>query len=236
MIIADVRTEYKTRTGDSNLTDAQIDRKINAAIKLLDKLTHFEHAPARYFEKLTAVGTHIVQLTAACRQIDSVWIIELGEGRTRLEKVNYDWLRAEYSDFTDITNDTPVYYALAVNRDTEGFNPADASLVDYAAYIDTVDADKSSRAIEIMPPIDKEYLLEVHGKFYSHTLSDSHTENWWTLNYLELVLNAALYLYEIDLRNTEGANDYLRMVKLEVDELSKDTAEEATVDATVMEG
>lgn len=235
MAISDLRTALKTRSGDSNLTNAECDSFINTGIRLLDRMTETTHGPARAFQKLTILGTHTVQLTSACRAVSSVWIIDKTAGRIELIKADYQWLRGEYSELSSLTKGQPIYYALGVNRDTDGFNPADIAYADYAAYIDTIDADTNQRALEIMPPIDKEYLIEIHGKFYSTALSDTVTNNWWSANASEAVLLSALYYYESHLRNTEGAKDYFNTLSIELTELTKDYAEE-TAAATIMEG
>ena len=234
MTIAELRAAFKTRSGDAGLTNAEIDVFINAGLKLLDFMTEFAHAPARAFI-LAAIGTKQDQFSSICRAVQEVWGVHKLNGRHKLEKVRYRDLRAEYADLDSVSNGKPLYYAPGLLRATpHTFDPS--TLADYSAYIDTVSSDFQYRSVTFMPPCDEEYLIEVHGLFHSPELSDTNTQNWWSVNYSEAVLNAALYHFEISFRNTEGANDYLKAVTLVTNEISNDKYEEDAAEISVMEG
>ncbi|MCK5640919.1 MAG: hypothetical protein KAJ19_08985, partial [Gammaproteobacteria bacterium] len=74
------------------------------------------------------------------------------------------------------------------------------------------------------------------GKFHSPTLSDAYIENWWGVNYPDLVINAALFKLEAHYRNSEGMNDYLKDITIMVKGLDYDRAEEDSQDYTAMRG
>lgn len=237
MTISELRTIFMERSGDINLLNSDIDNFINNGIKLLDRITEFTHAPAKLYQKLTTLGTKTVSFSADCRVLREVWIIDKVDGRIELEKIPDANLRTYYNNFADLSNAKPAYYATTSLRDfPESFNPADSAYVDYADYIDTIDSDFNFRGITILPPIDKEYLIELIGKFNSSLLSDTITQNWWSVNQHEMVIIAGLYYFELSLRNTEGSKDYLRAIETLVSQLNNDTYEEDFANPVSMEG
>ena len=237
MTISELRAIFKERSGDINLLNSDIDNFINNGIKLLDRVTEFTHAPSKLYQKLSTPGTKTVSFSSDCRVLSEVWIIDKVDGRTELEKIPDANLRTYYNQFSSLANSKPLYYATTSLRDfPESFNPADASLVDYVNYIDTVNSDFNFRGITILPPIDKEYLIELIGKFNSPLLSDTVTQNWWSINHHEMVITSSLYYFEISLRNTEGSKDYLRAIETMATQINNDTYEEDFANPVSMEG
>ena len=235
MTISELRTLFKTRSGDLNMTDADIDKHINSGISVLDRLTEFSHAPAKYYAEL-AIGASFHTFTSKNRVIQEVWIIKANTGRSKLEKVNHSDLREQYSDIPNTTGDLPLYYAVDINRAyPEDFDETNLPAA-FQPYIDTVTADYNIKGILFAPPTDEVYVLEVIGKFHSPTLSDTFTQNWWSVNYPELTLSAALRQLEISYRNTEGANDYMNAMKVELKGIDYDKAEEESTEFQVMRG
>jgi len=236
MPISDLRNSFKERSGDINLTNKEVDNFINTGIKLLDKITEYTHSPAKLYQKITA-GTTAMAFTSFCRVLKEVWLIDANTGRVELEKVADTELRTVYANLSTLAAAKPKYYSNSLLRDVpESFDPADPTLTAYAQYIDTVNADYGFRGITIMPKADTEYLIELIGKFNSPVLSDTVTDNWWSINDNELVIQSALYFFELSLRNAEGAKELLTSIRLLTGEISKDTYEEDYANPVIMEG
>jgi len=236
MPISDLRNSFKLRSGDINLSNKEIDGFINTGIKLLDKITEYTHAPAKLYQTVAA-GTATFTFSSFCRVLKEVWIIDANTGRAELEKVVDAELRTAYAKLTTLTTAKPKYYSNTTIRDfPESFDPANPALAAYTDYIDTINSDFSFRGITLIPKPDKEYLIELLGKFNSAPLTDTVVDNWWSVNDDEAVIQAALYFFELSLRNTEGAKELLSSIRLLTGEISKDTYEEDYANPVVMEG
>lgn len=86
-------------------------------------------------------------------------------------------------------------------------------------------------------PLDKEYQVEIFGKFYSIPVSNTALDNWWVLNFSETVLAAALYKMQlIFFKNSEGAKDYLSEVQVTTGQLNYDQAEQEGNAVSRMDG
>lgn len=234
MTLQELRILFIERSGDINITNTKMDNFINQGVKFLDELTDYIHTAAKQYIEI-AINSSILNLPSNCRVIDEVWVISATTGRTQLAKVSTAVLRAMYNDFTDIDSGKPVYYTLRIVRaNPSDFDPTDFPT--YAAYMDTIIADYSAKGITIMPPADTTYLIEVIGKFYSPTLTESYNNNWWSYNHPELVITAALYRLEMSYKNTEGANGYLTAINTEILSIIHDKIDEEQVGMNMMEG
>ena len=235
MVISDIRTLFKERSGDLNMTDADIDRHINNGIQLLDMLTQYSHAPAKHYAELVA-GSYRHTFNSVCRAVKEVWIIDSADGRSKLEKVTLSALREQYPDVPDTDAGKPLYYANAINRSyPETFDETTLS-AEFRDHIDTSITAYNIDGILFMPPTDETYVIEVIGKFHSPALSDAVMQNWWSVNYDEAVLLAALHKLETFYRNSEGAADYMRTLSGTIKGISDDKAEEDAQDYSVMIG
>lgn len=233
--IAELRLIFTDRSGDLNMADADIDRYVNAGVELLDMLTQFSHAPAKYYAEL-AIGSYNHTFGSKNRVVYEVWIIDGAEGRTKLEKINYSDLREQYSDVPNTARDTPLYYAVDINRAFPTTFDETALDVSLRPHIDTVAADYLVKGIMFMPPTEKLYGLEVIGKFHSPVLSDLYTQNWWSVNYPDLTILAAMYQLEGHYRNTAGMQDYMKTMSEVLKGISDDRAEEDAANFSVMRG
>ncbi len=67
-------------------------------------------------------------------------------------------------------------------------------------------------------------------------VEDDDDENFWMLNYPDLVTKAALQRLEVSYRNTAGANDWLTSLKLDLIDLDMELLEESIAGVDEMEG
>jgi hypothetical protein len=236
MPLSDLRTDFIERTGREDLVSADIDKFINDGLKILDELSNFEKAPARAFPVLAA-NAYTVDFSSQCRLIKSVWVLEKQVGRFRLELVDEEELREFYSLPSTVEKGRPTYYSPRIIRaHPDTFDKGVSPYTDYTEFIDTTVDYKNYRGITVMPPADKEYVLEIRGKFFSPALTDSATDNWWSINHYDAVLLAALYKYELSMRNTEGTKDHMAGLLPILSGIDLDIAEEESVNVTRMEG
>ena len=220
MSITTLRSEFRIRTGDLNILDADIDNYINRGIKTLDSLTEYSHALAKHFV-LKPIATQAVGLSSNCRAIREVYLIDATTGRAIVGKITQKQMRDLYPDAINGTNGKPIYYAIdEVRSYPDAFDETVAANVPYAKYINTQIINWTARGIEFNHP----------------DLSATVTENWWTLQWHEAVMLAAMYHMEITYRNSEGANDYLLGIKNIVNGIDKDNADEESYNATQMLG
>lgn len=91
--------------------------------------------------------------------------------------------------------------------------------------------------ILLMPPVDvsNKYSLEIRGLFYTDTLVNATDATFWTEVHPGLLTKAAAYELEVDYRNTEGMNDWMAAIRLEIDGIDKDIVEEEIAGITEME-
>lgn len=235
MTIAELRVLFTGRSGDINMDNVDVDRYINSGIELLDLLTEYSHAPAKYYGQVAA-GEYFHTFGSKNRVIKEVWIIDSEDGRSRLEKVTHSNLREFYPDINTAEAGKPLYYAVDINRAyPSGFDETSLPLA-FRPHIDTVANDYNIKGILFGMPMDEVYVVEVIGKFHSFVLSDAYTQNWWSVNYPDLVNLAAMYQLETHYRNSEGANDYMNTMKTILKGLDYDKAEEDSEEYTAMRG
>lgn len=94
----------------------------------------------------------------------------------------------------------------------------------------------TSMTLSILPPADAAYTLEITGRFWSPALSADADTNWWSVNHPGLVVLAALYVHEVSMRNTAGANDWLAAIERRIRSIDYDDAERSMVDFTELAG
>lgn len=61
----------------------------------------------------------------------------------------------------------------------------------------------------------------VYGKFFSESLRENEDVNYWSEQHPETLLKAALYELEVFYRNSEGANDWLNAVLVDLQDIEQ---------------
>ena len=229
MDLTDVRADFTRISGRSELTIVQVDRYINRGQNYLDLLTEFKHARARDFQ-VVAANVMSVSFTSKCRVIQEVWAMD-DTTRWKLQKYDMDAFRSEFPAIASaLDTGPPLYYTPAILRT----NPDPITIADFTQYLGFMDVNVTGTShayngVVFRPPTDKQYVVEVFGKFYTPDLTAANPDSWWTATAYSTILHAALRELEIDYRNTEGSKDWEEAIIKVTSVLSMDGAEEDAV-------
>ena len=237
MNLVEIRQKFVELSGHYDLivdttdwADAGADFYLKAGQQFLDRKSNVWKKTGRYFKKLE-IGDWYVTFPR-CRVIEEVFVND-DESRYPLLKRSFQFLHSAYpGTIADTDQGLPLYFAPGYLRAIE-YEDID-SLGEFFNHV--VVNDDEYRGIVILPPPDEEFVVEVIGQFYATELVEDEDENFWTLNHSSILLLAALYQLEVLAhRNTQGANDYLRQIVIELDSLDKDMAEEESFGVNQME-
>lgn len=111
----------------------------------------------------------------------------------------------------------PTFYVSKVQRYYPDSDTLPAALQNApASAFDCQDAATNMMTLEVFPHPYKSATIQVIGNFYSSPLIEDHDTNVWTDNFPDTLVKAALYQLEIFYRNTEGANDWLTSIQLDL--------------------
>lgn len=72
---------------------------------------------------------------------------------------------------------------------------------------------------------DQEYTVEVSGRFYHKTLSADADENWWTVNYPDLLAYAAAMRAEMELQSGTRLKYWQNLMAVDINEIEADATE-----------
>lgn len=243
MNLLQIRTEFIRRSGRYDLVVDTVDFAdnganfyINSGQRFLDRLDTVPKSLGRYFRQCP-VGRNYVTFPY-CRAIQECWAM-ISTGRTKLRKIDIQDLREYYSEpVSSVTGGQPLYYAPAVLRvipESDRLAIGDfEGMLDYSDVM--FDKHYEYNGVIFYPPPDVVYVIEVWGMFYSPELSTNTDESFWSVVHPEVLLMAAMHQLEIMYRNTDGANDWLNAIQLEVSGLGKDFVEEHISEVDQMEG
>ena len=95
-------------------------------------------------------------------------------------------------------------------------------------------ADSLGRHIYILPPSDGAYTVYVRGLFFAAPLVNQTDVNWWSMNYSHTLIQAALYSMERFYRNSQGMQDHLAAIDLDLQGIDFNMADEAQADVISM--
>lgn len=241
-----VRVNLEEDDDNSSLTDLSdcnkiahtrvlnLEYYINEAQRFLDRLCDHSKIGARYFLDLTS--SQIFVPLFQCRSITKVFVGD-SEYRTELVRKDIHELREYYNEpKANITAETPAYWAPIWTRPVgRTITPSDYNQSWLMDDIVTSNSEQYNGLI-IWPPADSSstYTLEVWGKFYNERLLRLSDKSYWTEEHSMLLANAAMGRLEATYRNTEGLNDWLSSVNIDISEIIKDDVEDEDIDQ--MEG
>ena len=197
-------------------TDNGANFYINSGIRMLENRQDHRDTEVRHIIEI-AVGDYNKSFRY-CRSIEDngVWLAGT-DGRFKMYPKPLDYIRSKYSKPSgDLTQGTPKYWALNVIRlSTSQID--DDSNTDLGASYDHDDIlfgdNFSYTGIIFMPPANDSYTMNIFGKWYSKQLSLDADINFWTSEYPDIVILAAMYKLEtLAYRNTEGAKDYMNSI------------------------
>lgn len=247
MVISELRTRFRNESGFSYFLDTKVDEVLNNGIKYLDSITFSPVKDQRIFIPLKSED-NCISFPMKCRVIKEVWACD----DSRRERVNRDpdldglrnatnwlfkywwWWRYYGSTFSVVANGRPHWYRSFV---TEPFDKSIAAQSYLSKFADVTWSDGVSRGIAFAPRADKDYIIEVFGKFDSIPLSDTTVTNWWSENYPLLVVQAAMYVLDMSYRNSSGGMELKGVIVDAVSGINNDAIEEEIgSDDCIMEG
>lgn len=240
MDLEEIRVAFVNRSGREDLindddSDNGADFYINAGQKLLDRMDIIPKSMAKVYETVSSGDWY--KIFQHCRAVKQVYVAS-DEDRWALEKKDLGWMLLEYPEpIADLDTGNPLYYSPAILRVV----PEESDVITMSKFVgETVQIADTEHytynGILFMPPADDDFILEIHGLFYTHELSGDDDESFWSVAYPEILLMAAMYELEVMYRNTEGARDWMAAIRNEVMGLGMDMVEEDIADVDQMEG
>ena len=214
------RADLATTTDDTNDTNNGADFFIANGTRWLD-LAQETDKEAAQFDAGFAIGDWRV-LMENCRVVKEVWYRDSEGSRTEIDVVSQDKLREDYPKLSGEDNGTPTKWASYVSR----FAPTQVGSGQQIKY----------NSVVIMPPTDAAVTIEIFGVFHSLELKSNIQQNYWSVNYPDLLVLSALMSLEGFYRNTQGVNDYLNQINTILRGIDVDSADATTVESLQMEG
>lgn len=227
MNLVEVREQFVKISGRYDLVvdttdwaDNGADFYLQAGQNYLDRLLNTPKSESSYFKKLTAGQWYLT--FQKCRAIHEVWINN-SEGRSQLTKKTMAWLYEEFSGLVGATdNGTPLYYCPAKLQAQDDTDREDLGV--FFNY--TMDDSDHLRGILIFGPPDESIVVEVKGLFYSTELVADTTESYWTLNWPETLVKAAMQQIAIFQRDHQDAVGWKSAISEDLMGIDKDTVDE----------
>jgi hypothetical protein len=237
MALSDVRARFVTLSGrydlvNSDDSDNGANWYINKGQRWLDLHPLAPSLRGHYIDNVAADAYYLA--LSGCRAVHEVWIND-DEDRVLLERKTVKWIKEEYSDVTsDLTSGAPAYWAPAIVRGVEVTDYQ--SLGTFLDYVVDEDSNETVQAILFAPPTEEAITVDVVGVFFNPTLSDDTDTSWWTENYDDILLLAALRKLESFMRNTAGVKDYNSVIQEELQMLDFAEVEQTVHNITRMTG
>jgi hypothetical protein len=216
MNLLEVRTNLVELSGRFDLvvdTNTYDDRGANffiqAGQRLLDGMIEAPNHMYEFPVSLTA-GDPTIEFSEV-RAVKRVRIID--DGKTSyLDKAMLDNILESNPHLGDAG--LPNKYAIGIKRDESG--------------------DSSGKKLFVSPKPNKDYDLIVECLYLSTKLTEDDDVSWWSDNYPDLLIQAALYKAEVFLRNTQGSNDWLSQISFAVGLIDNDKVEEVAAEIDQM--
>lgn len=224
MNLREIRSEFIRKSGrydliEENGDDAGANFFIQAGQRLLDKRGDFGTGLVGEWQNMFNKGT--AEFTVPnCWSITSVY--------SRLVTAS-EWQKLSYTYSFDtpscrLSNEQFYTYlpilslpTLKEATATEIDLPASSLAVSVNAQVD----DSQSMRIKLLPALSQNRIIRVVGNFFATPLTSDTASNYWSNRYPETLLKAAMYELEVFYRNTEGANDWLEAVMIDLRNLEQ---------------
>lgn len=255
MTLLQIRTQFLELSGRNDLDAAgtaigmlkKADFFIQAGTRHLDLVQRTEWSTSRYSIDIVAGQSRII--VPEPRTILKVYMQNATDSITEADKLLYAEFRARYEkSMSAIDNGTPIYYTRAPHL----LAPSQLALkaTDYTGdytyeYGDTVFADDTipgtvgryrSSVVLVGPPADQTITATIVGEFYSKILALNTDENYWSVQFPELLIKSSLRELEGFYRNTEGVKDWDNLMSPDLIGIEKDLVEQEAANVNVMGG
>ena len=226
MNLIELREAFKRASGFLYWEDVLVDEAINNGIKFLDSKTFCRDKVSKVFKKLE-LGSRFITIPMECKVIKDVWITDSVE-RQKLEKVT-----VFPEDCFGSLGTPSSYYPFS----TETYEKTMDKMFVFSRFADIVFSNGLYRGIVFDIQADKDYSVIISGRFNSLSLTTSFPTNWWSVQHGDLVVTAAMYVLDINRRNSSGGAELSGPLLDSIREINNDSVEEEVEDiSSVMEG
>ena len=220
MDLIGIRQEFVKKSGRYDLVtdpttwaDNGADFYINAGQRMVDKMLTSRNK-LTYVDVSIAAGKSVVDTKLTARVIKSVEVVDADNVTVALTYKDRGWLQYEYGrDFEYIDTGVPYYWTYTIG--------------------DEVD---SARTLTVLPPVSEACTVRVIGWFTTPDLIYDADTSIWTTDYPDILLKAALCQLESFYRNTEGYNDYMAAIKMDVQLLDFEDVDDVSSQVSEFEG
>jgi hypothetical protein len=214
------RYDLATTTADPFDTDNGANWFINAGVRWLD-LQQEHLLSTQEFQLAMSSGDWEIDMQYLRAPL-AVYYTDADSETHRLKERSFDWIIANYPELGDTTVGTPRYWASFIA--TRAPTQVGSGL--------TV----TQKRVVIMPPTNADITAKVYGRFHQLKLSDNDDTNFWTTEYPDVLVLAALMSLESFYRNTQGVSDYRNAILSILVGIDRDTAESGEEEPQQMEG
>lgn len=119
-------------------------------------------------------------------------------------------------------NGDPRYYVVSTKRHAPSFDKLEADSIHVPADAFTFgDWGLTTLTIELLPHPSTPSSIEVLGRYYSAPLESDQSTSYWSIAHPDVLVKAAMYQLEVFYRNTEGANDWLSSIQLDLTDIEQ---------------
>jgi len=200
MILSELITDFKSKTGRLDLSDVEITSLLNQSCQVLDQLENSGKRPYRYFLEVPA-GVYIVALPTTYRDAYKA-ILHVADEAIELGFVDNQILmtiiRNGFWDIGSYQNSFSVVSAGLVS---------DLAMDQLPLFSDTVgvQTQPTDRNLYLLlyPKTAQTCIVELEVAAYTAALSDTNTANYWSNTFPHLIIQAAQYLITKGLVNID---------------------------------
>lgn len=195
-----------------NFSDSGANFFIQSGQRWLDSLLETPQSLSEF--EVSFQSGEFQKTVSEARGIEGVRYEETNEGIRFLNKLTWVELVKKWAfdkTLSEVDRGKPIDYSIGIQRKIN---------------LTGQHSGETGKKLIIMPPADSSFTLVVEGLFFSQTLLLDTDDNWWSINYPDILIQAALFKRETFLRNTSGANDWRVAVIDAVDKINMDLAYE----------
>lgn len=195
--------------------DNGADFYIQAGQRLIDSLLDFPKS--RVLVNKTLETGEDTLILPRFRAIQRVWF-HADDGVRFLKKLTPEGMERRFPG-DDIDTGLPTHYSIGIMRSIDR----------------QTEQDKSWNQIKIMVPADRDLEVSISGLFNSDKLENDKDSSFWSIEYPETLIQAAMYTIERFYRNTQGMNDHMNAIRVDLQNIDADLVEQQIAGKDQME-
>lgn len=212
MNLKEIRKQLVTLSGRFDLwnddgSDNGADFFIRAGQRYAENLMHFDKAES--FLEIAVQDKNVLLLPRA-RAIKKITMRMENGTESELPRCSYIQARKFLASQNEL-NDRPSHYFVLRSRGNDEETPQWITKVENISEADVVNTGfLNASGIVLVPAFSasSEFIVHIQGVFREPFLAEETDENYWTLEWPQLLLYAALREIEVTYRNTQGIRDW----------------------------